>query len=29
VDAGTERARNVAQETMKDVRASMGFEWGL
>lgn len=29
VDAGTERARNVAQETMKDVRSSMGFEWGL
>lgn len=29
VDAGTEHARKVAQETMKDVRASMGFEWGL
>lgn len=29
VEAGTERARKVAQETMKEVRSSMGFEWGL
>jgi tryptophanyl-tRNA synthetase len=28
VDAGTERARKVAQETMRDVRGMMGFEWG-
>ncbi len=28
VDAGTERARLVAQETMRDVRSMMGFEWG-
>jgi len=29
VDAGTERARKVAQDTMRDVRSAMGFEWGL
>jgi tryptophanyl-tRNA synthetase len=29
VDKGTERATEVARKTMQDIRALMGFEWGL
>ncbi len=29
VHSGTDRARKAAQETMKQVREVMGFEWGL